>query len=109
MLHYLTFSSLANTTCTAHSNNTRKRVLNYEKKDRKLMIAKSIEYLFIDLVCIAFNPNIGLFGQFDNFNSIFTFFFLCFFVVFFVSVLYLHTILDRQASFSLLYLFQEMI
>ena len=34
MLHYLTFSSLTNTTCAAHSNNTRKRVLSYKKIDR---------------------------------------------------------------------------
>ena len=45
MLHYLTFSSLTNTPCAAHSNNTgtRKRVLNYEKIeiDRSDAVLKS--------------------------------------------------------------------
>ena len=43
MLHYLIFSSLTNTPCTAHSNNTHKRVLNYEKIeiDRSDAVLKS--------------------------------------------------------------------
>ena len=38
MLHYLTFSTLTNIPCAAHLNNTRKRVLNYEKIDRKILL-----------------------------------------------------------------------
>ena len=34
VLHYLTFSSLTNTPCAAHSSYTRKRVLNYKKIDK---------------------------------------------------------------------------